>query len=322
MHIFVIFALGGLVAQLVDGTLGMGYGVTATTVLLAAGTAPAIASASVHLAKVGTGLASGAAHWKFGNVDWPVVVRIAGPGAVGALVGAYLLSSLAAEAAAPWVAGLLVILGGYVLLRFSVRAVAEGMTRQGRPGSRFLGPLGLVAGFIDAIGGGGWGPVATSSLLASGRLEPRKVVGSVVTAEFVVAVAASVGFLVALTGTGGISVATVAGLLVGGVIAAPFAAWLVRAIPARLLGTAAGGVIVLTNAYTLLDTTDAGVAALVAVYVVLLVVWALALVAAVRGLRVDRSEAVPMASDSEDVTSPPAVPEGPAAGPGAEGERR
>ena len=170
MSIFVIFALGGVLAQMVDGTLGMGYGVTATTVLLAVGTAPAAASAAVHFAKVGTALASGAAHTKFGNVDWPVVTRIALPGALGALLGAFLLSSLSADVAAPWVAVVLVLLGGYVLARFSFRAVAATVVRPGRPSSRFLAPVGLVAGFVDAIGGGGWGPVATSSLLSSGKL--------------------------------------------------------------------------------------------------------------------------------------------------------
>lgn len=304
MHTLVIFALGGVLAQMVDGTLGMGYGVTATTVLLAAGAAPATASASVHVAKVGTGLASGAAHWKFGNVDWPVVARIAGPGAVGAVTGAVLLSSLAAEAAAPWVAGLLVALGAYVLLRFTVRAVADNMSRPGRPGSRFLGPLGLVAGFIDSIGGGGWGPVATSSLLASGRLQPRKVVGSVVTAEFVVAVAATVAFLVALT-AGELSIFTVLGLLIGGVVAAPFAAWLVRAMPARLLGTAAGGMIVLANAYTLLSVLGATVAVLAAVYGVLVLVWAGALTVTVRGVRADRMPATTGEGDAEPLPAAP-----------------
>lgn len=290
MNIFVIFALGGMVAQLVDGSLGMGYGVTATSVLLAAGFAPAVASASVHFAKVGTGLASGAAHWKFGNVDWPVVCRITMPGMVGAVLGAFLLSSLSAAAAAPWVAVVLVVLGGYVLLRFSSRAVASTVVRPGRLGSRFLAPVGLVAGFIDAVGGGGWGPVATSTLLASGRLEPRKVIGSVNTAEFVVAVAASLGFLVALSGHG-ISWRTVAGLLAGGVVAAPFAAWLVRAIPARLLGTAAGGMIVLTNVGTLLGAIGLARTPVLAVHAALALLWVGALVAAAQTLRRERAEA-------------------------------
>ncbi|MPZ64511.1 MAG: TSUP family transporter [Pseudonocardiaceae bacterium] len=301
MLVFVIFALAGAVAQLVDGSLGMGYGVTATTVLLAAGTAPATASASVHFAKVGTGLASGAAHWKFGNVDWPVVTWIALPGAVGAVVGAVVLSSLPVATASPWVAALLVLLGAYVLVRFSFRAVAATVVGSVRPGKSLLAPLGLTAGFIDSIGGGGWGPVATSSLLASGRLEPRKVVGSVSTAEFVVAVAASVGFLFALAGHG-ISWVTVAGLLVGGVVAAPFAAWLVRAMPARLLGTAAGGLIVLTNVHTLLEAVGVTGTGMIVVHLLLAAIWVAALVAAVRSVRADRAE-VEALTDADDAVS-------------------
>lgn len=306
MQIFVLFALAGVVAQLVDGSLGMGYGVTATTVLLAAGTAPATASASVHIAKVGTGLASGAAHWSFGNVDWPVVSRIALPGAVGAVVGALLLSSLPVATASPWVAALLVLLGAYVLVRFSFREVAAGLVGGARPGTGMLAPLGLVAGFIDSIGGGGWGPVATSSLLASGRLEPRKVVGSVSTAEFVVAVAASAAFLAALFGHG-ISWITVGGLLVGGVVAAPFAAWLVRAMPARLLGTAAGGMIVLTNVHTLLAAVGVAGPAMAVVYLLLVAVWVAALVAAVQSLRADRAAVEALADTETDdaATEPP-----------------
>ncbi len=309
MHIFVIFALAGVVAQLVDGSLGMGYGVTATTVLLAAGTAPATASASVHFAKVGTGLASGAAHWKFGNVDWPVVTWIALPGAAGAVLGAVLLSSLPVATASPWVAALLVLLGAYVLVRFSFRAVAARVVGSVRPGKRLLAPLGLTAGFIDAIGGGGWGPVATSSLLASGRLEPRKVVGSVSTAEFVVAVAASLGFLAALAGHG-ISWMTVAGLLVGGVVAAPFAAWLVRTMPARLLGTAAGGMIVLTNAHTLLSAAGVNAPGMVVVYLLLVAVWVTALVAAVQSLRIDRAAVEALADVDDAVPNSPTPADG------------
>ena len=122
MRAFLLFALAGLIAQLVDGSLGMAYGVTSTSVLLAAGTAPAIASASVHLAEVGTTLASGASHWRFGNVDWRVVGILAVPGAVGAVLGAYVLVNMT-EDAEPYMAGILLLLGVYVLLRFSSRAI-------------------------------------------------------------------------------------------------------------------------------------------------------------------------------------------------------
>ncbi len=137
---------------------------------------------------------------------------------------------------------------------------------------RFLAPLGLGAGFIDATGGGGWGPVATPTLLASGRMEPRKVVGSVDTSEFLVALAASIGFLIAL-GSQGIPFRVVAALMIGGVIAAPIAAWLVRWLPARVLGTGVGGLIVMTNSRTILQALEASDAARGAAYLAIAVVW-------------------------------------------------
>ncbi|MEV0285054.1 sulfite exporter TauE/SafE family protein [Kribbella sp. NPDC050820] len=249
MRRLILIALLGSVAQLVDGTLGMAYGVTATTALLITGITPAVASASVHLAEVGTTLASGVSHWRFGNVDWRVVALIGVPGGVGAFAGATFLSSLSTESASLWVAALLLLLGVYLLVRFAtgkVRAVLEG-----RPAGKFLGPLGLVAGFIDATGGGGWGPVATSTLLSSGKLEPRRTVGSVSAAEFIVSVAASVGFLIGL-GKENLPLGIVAALLIGGVLAAPLAAWLVSRLATRWLGVGVALVLVLTNARTLL----------------------------------------------------------------------
>jgi uncharacterized protein len=284
---FLLFALAGLIAQLVDGSLGMAYGVTSTSVLLAAGTAPAIASASVHLAEVGTTLASGASHWRFGNVDWRVVGILAVPGAVGAVLGAYVLVNMT-EDAEPYMAGILLLLGVYVLLRFSSRAVAKRVVSGPRPGGKFLGPLGLIAGFLDASGGGGWGPVATSSLLASGRLEPRKVVGSVDTSEFVVALAASIGFLFTLS-QAGIDYTVVLALMVGGVIAAPFAAYIVRLLPARVLGTGAGGLIIITNARTLLNSFDVATGVVTTVLIALAVLWGVAIVVAVRSARRERA---------------------------------
>lgn len=298
MRAFLIFALAGLVAQLVDGSLGMAYGVTSTSVLLAAGTAPAVASASVHLAEVGTTLVSGASHWRFGNVDWRVVGILAVPGAVGAVLGAYMLVNMT-EDAEPYMAGLLLLLGVYVLLRFSSRAVARRVVSGPRPGGRFLGPLGLVAGFLDASGGGGWGPVATSSLLASGRLEPRKVVGSVDTSEFVVALAASLGFLVTFSQKG-IDYLVVLALMVGGMIAAPFAAYLVRLLPARVLGTGAGGLIVVTNARTLLNGFDVPAAVVTPVLIVLTVLWVGAVVLAVRSARAERERTEPAVLDEDE----------------------
>ncbi|MFG2055902.1 sulfite exporter TauE/SafE family protein [Micromonospora sp. NPDC048930] len=282
MRKLLILALVGLAAQLVDGALGMAYGLTSSTLLLFAGVSPAAASASVHLAEIGTTLAAGVSHWRFGNVDWRVVARIALPGAVGAFAGATFLSSISTAAAAPWMAAILFTLGAYLLVRFSRPLRAN--RAAGRLRGRFLAPLGLVAGFVDATGGGGWGPVATPALLVSGRMAPRKVIGSVDTAEFVVAGAASAGFLLGL-GAEGFLLSTVAALLIGGLIAAPIAAWLVRIVPAQLLGAAIGGVIVLTNARTLLRAGELGGPVPAVVYAVLGAGWLVALVLAARALR-------------------------------------
>lgn len=282
MKTLILLALAGLGAQLVDGSLGMAYGVTSTTLLLAAGTNPAAASATVHLAEIGTTLVSGASHWRFGNVDWRVVAKIGIPGAVGAFIGANVLSSLSTEAAEPTMSLILLALGIYVFARFTLSGLPR--TNLGKPlRKRFLGPLGLVAGFVDATGGGGWGPVGTPAILASGRMEPRKVIGSIDTSEFLVAVAASLGFLTGLSDEG-IDMGWVVALLIGGMIAAPIAAWLVRHVPPRVLGSAVGGLIILTNTRTLLrgDWIDAGDAVCWTVYVLLYALWAAALAYSVR----------------------------------------
>src|SRR3954451_19298592 len=287
MKSVVTIALVGLGAQLVDGTLGMAYGVTSTTLLLTAGYSPAIASASVHLAEIGTTAASGVSHWRFGNVNWPVVRRIAVPGAIGAFAGATFLSHLSTESAAPWMAGILLALGVYLLLRFATRIP---VARHDVPlRSRFLVPLGLFAGFIDATGGGGWGPVATPTLISSGRMTPRKVIGTVDTSEVLVAVAASAGFFVGI-GTQEIPWSAVGALLVGGLIAAPIAAYLVRHVPTRLLGASVGGLIVVTNLRTLMVAFDVSNDVRPEIYAVAFTVWALALGLAYQGLRKDRRE--------------------------------
>jgi uncharacterized membrane protein YfcA len=276
---FILLALMGLIAQLVDGSLGMAYGVTSTTLLLSLGITPALASASVHIAEVGTTFASGVSHWKFGNVDWVKVGWMAVPGGIGAFFGAAVLTSVSAEAAAPLVAIFLFCLGAYILVRFSFR-------RRERPvvvkpiARRFLAPLGFGAGFLDAAGGGGWGPISTPTLLSSGRMEPRKVVGTVDTSEFVVASAASVGFLLALSFTE-VPWNIVGALLAGGVVAAPVAAWVVRVLPARILGTAVGGIILLTNARTFMSAVGIEGIAADLVYAAIAAVWLAALVHAV-----------------------------------------
>jgi uncharacterized membrane protein YfcA len=298
-----LLALVGLGAQLVDGSLGMAYGVTSTTLLLALNTGAASASATVHLAEIGTTLVSGAAHWRFGNVDWGVVRRVGVPGAVGAFAGATFLSSLSTAAAAPVMSLILLTLGVYVLVRFTVSGLPRG--RVGLPlRKRFLGPLGLVAGFLDATGGGGWGPVGTPAILASGRLEPRRVIGSIDTSEFLVALAASAGFLVGL-GSENIDLGWVAALLIGGMIAAPIAAWLVRLVPPRVLGSAVGGVIILTNTRTLLlsEWVAASDGVRYTCYLIIAALWGAAVVWSVRQHLADRRVAS-MAAGGEGAGEP------------------
>jgi len=255
----------------------MAYGVTSTTLLLAVGISPALASASVHIAEVGTTLASGVSHWRFGNVDWKKVIWLAVPGGVGAFFGAVVLVSvITAEAAEPIVAIFLFSLGVYILARFSFRRREKPVIVRPISGG-FLAPLGLVAGFLDAAGGGGWGPISTPTLLSSGRMEPRKIVGTVDTSEFVVALAASIGFLLTLS-FAEVPWSVVGALLVGGVVAAPVAAWVVRILPMRVLGTAVGGVILITNMKTFLGAVGVSGGVVFVVYALIVVVWVAALV--------------------------------------------
>lgn len=283
MESIIVLVLVGLAAQMIDGSLGMAYGVTSTTLLVANRIGPAIASASVHIAEVGTTLLSGAAHWRFGNLDWKVVAQLGIPGALGAFLGATALSNLSTEVARPWMAGILLALGTSLLVRFAARGTSRGREHLGFR-ARFLSPLGLVAGFVDATGGGGWGPVATPTLLVAGRTEPRKVIGSVSASEFLVSLAASIGFLIGLTGEG-VDWRIAAALLAGGALAAPFAAWLVRKVVPRILGTAVGAVIVLTNSRTLMNEANVASPARTVTYVALLALSVGAVTLAVRGHR-------------------------------------
>lgn len=250
MERLLVFVAAGFVAQLIDGSLGMGFGVIGTSVLVAAGASAAVASAVIHAAKVGTALVSGASHWRFGNVHWRTVLLIGLPGAVGAYAGATLLSNVDGKQFAPVTAGILFVLGGYMLARF-----AFGMTRKPADPSHlkphFLIPLGAVGGVVDAIGGGGWGPVTTPTLMTVGRMEPRKAIGSVSLSELLVAIAASLGFLMHL-GSEEVQWGAVGALLLGAVIVAPFAAYIVKILAPRVLGTFVGGLIVVLNARTIL----------------------------------------------------------------------
>lgn len=247
LETLLLIAVAGLAAQLVDGGLGMGFGVTSTTILIAlASLSPAAASAVVHTAELGTTLASGVAHTRFGNVDWRTAFAIGVPGAVGAFLGSTLLVRLSTEAARPVMSLILAVIGLNLMLRF-----ARGLTQRklsAKPHSRgFLAGLGLFGGFVDATGGGGWGPVTTSTLMSAGRAEPRRIVGTVNTAEFLVTLAATLGFAIGMWQDLVANLAAVLALLAGGVIAAPIAAWVVTRMNPIALGGVVGTLILFLN---------------------------------------------------------------------------
>lgn len=272
MKKLIVLALIGLVAQLIDGSLGMAYGLTSTSLLLAFGIAPAVASASVHFAEVVTTAASGASHIKFGNVDKKIIYRLIIPGSIGAFAGACFLSNLPGDVVKPYISIFLLLLGIFILYRFLFTRKAKKADPEKVFSRKQLIPLGLVAGFLDATGGGGWGPVATPVLLAKNGTSTRKVIGSVDTSEFAVALSATIGFLISL-GWEQVNWTWVIALMVGGLVAAPIAAWLVRIIPSHILGVLVGGLIIVTNARTLLQTADVSGSTLQSIYTVLVILW-------------------------------------------------
>ncbi len=247
MWFFAAFALAGGAAQFVDGTLGMGFGVTSATILLYMGVSAAAASAATHMAKLPTTFVSGLTHWRQGNVDQATFIRIAIPGGIAAFLGAVVLVNLSLEAAKTWMAGLLIFFGLVILLRFGFNKRLIPAPERGHS-ARWLSPLGALGGFTDSMGGGGWGPVVTPSVMTVTHHEPRKVVGSVNAAEFVVAVCASLGFL---TGAERIEEdmpwLAVLGLIAGGVVVAPFAARLAGRLPHHVMGTLVGGLMLIVN---------------------------------------------------------------------------
>ena len=230
---WLLFAVG-FAAQLVDGTLGMAYGVTTNTALLLIGLPPAQASALVHTAEIFTTGASAASHIYYRNVDWRMVARLGVTGVLGAILGAWVLSNVDVTAARRFVYGYLLIMGLYILWKSMRIALVP------RKLAGWTAPLGFVAGFLDASGGGGWGPMTTSTLVGSGH-PPRHAVGSVNTTEFFVAVAAATTFFTEL---GASPLENLIPLVLGGVLAAPFGGWMVRHVPARGLMTAVGVLIV------------------------------------------------------------------------------
>ena len=235
-----LFVVVGIIAQLIDGALGMAYGVTSTSFLLSIGIGPAAASASVHTAEIFTTLASGLSHLRFGNIDKKLVSRLLIPGVIGGILGAYILTTLPSKTIKPLVAVYLVIMG-FMILRRAFKKIQEIEVR-----TKLL-PLGLAGGFFDAIGGGGWGPIVTSTLVARGH-NPRFAIGSVNLAEFFVTVAEAATFFTLL---GLVHWRIIVGLMVGGVLAAPFAAYVCKRVPSRGLMIAVGALIVLLSVRTI-----------------------------------------------------------------------
>ena len=220
----------GLFAQVVDGALGMAYGVTSTSFLLASGVPPATASASVHIAEVFTTGFSGFSHWKLGNVNKSLFKRLLIPGVIGAVVGAYIVTSVDGKVIRPYISSYLLLMGLYILLKAfrPIRIQTDPPT--------YVVPLALTGGFVDAVGGGGWGPVVTTSLIGSGQ-DPRRTIGSVNAAEFFLAIAGGISFAI----MGGFTLwTTIAGLIFGGMFAAPLAAVLTKHLPAKALLTIVG----------------------------------------------------------------------------------
>jgi len=242
--------LAGYLAQFVDGTLGMGYGVFSASLLVSIGLYPVVASASVHTAEVFTTLLSGVSHFKFGNVRRDLVLSLAIPGVTGGVAGACFLASVPGETIKPLVAVILLMMGFLILYRFLAAKNPIPSGNSGHSPVR-LALLGLAAGFMDAVGGGGWGPIATPSLLLSGRDEPRQVVGSVNLVEFFVTLAETVTFLVTV-GPEAFRWDIVVALLIGGAIAAPTAAFVCKKLPARALGSLIGVLLIGLNVRTLL----------------------------------------------------------------------
>jgi uncharacterized membrane protein YfcA len=257
-------ALAGFVASLVDGALGMGFGPTSSTILLSSGLSPAAASTTVNIAKVAVGLVSGVSHWRFRNVDRRLVLQLAIPGCVGALIGVTVLARVDGDALRPYLAILLTLVGLRIVLRFSRPVTSAGGDDAGPPDQNNRVPRYNASGVEVAAAAGGvtnglvgaWGPVVTPFLLHRG-LPPRFAIGSVNTAEVAVAAVAAASLLASLGGSE-LDAAVVAAILTGGIIAAPLAAWVIKFVKPQPLGLAVGALLLLTNARELASWQDLG----------------------------------------------------------------
>lgn len=231
----------GFLAQAIDGALGMAYGITSTTFLLSAGASPAMASASVHIAEIFTTGVSGVSHAKLGNVNKKLFLRLLVPGIIGAVLGAILVTQVDGKAMKPFISAYLLIMGIYIL----GKAWRKIRRRSSEP--KHVGKLALLGGFVDSAGGGGWGPVVTTTLVGSGN-DPRTTIGSVNFAEFFLSLAGAATFTL-LVGSG--VWVLVLGLVIGGLFAAPFAALMTRRLNTRVLLILVGTLISVTSIYNL-----------------------------------------------------------------------
>ena len=239
-----LYVLVGFIAQVIDGALGMAYGVSSNTFLLSIGIPPAAASASVHMAEVVTTGVSGFSHWRLGNIDWKLVKRLVIPGMIGGITGAYVLTSIDGNIIKPFISAYLLVMGIVILVKaFNIKERKGAGDYTAR-----VSALGLVGGFFDSIGGGGWGPVVTTTLMARGK-NPRITIGSVNFSEFFITLAESVTFILTLNFSQYWQI--ILGLLVGGAIAAPLAARMAKNLPVKTLMIMVGTLIILLSIRTI-----------------------------------------------------------------------
>jgi len=233
----------GLVAQTIDGAIGMAYGVTATTFLLSQGVSPAIASSSIHIAEIFTTGASGLSHWRLNNIDKKLFLNLVFPGIIGGLVGVLILTNIDGKILKPWISLYLVLMGLYIILKaFKKNIFAEKIN------AKKITPLALVGGAVDAVGGGGWGPVVTTTLLSSGH-EPKTTIGSVNSAEFFITTSTGLSFSILI---GVSSPEIIFGLILGGILIAPFAAKITTKLPTKLLMFIVGMLITSLSLFTVI----------------------------------------------------------------------
>jgi len=279
------FIVVGFLAQLIDGALGMAYGVSSTSFLLSLGVPPAVASASVHTAEVFTTAVSGFSHWRMGNIDRQLFKRLVIPGAIGGFVGAYVLTSVPGDTIKPFITAYLLVMGAMILWKALRR-------NESKPWGRMT-PLGLAGGFCDAVGGGGWGPIVSSTLVATGHC-PRRSIGSVNAAEFLVTFVQAVTFVTILGFAQNWK--PIIGLIVGGVAAAPLAAHMCRILPRRGLMGLVGVLIVLVGVRTTLGMAGYSINW---VYFAVPMVGSLLLLSVLMAIRKTRVEPVPQGQGAD-----------------------